>query len=308
MNKPAQPNKTNANKRRSKYEEPEFPVKPVTIQAIKPPRGTMNHSYRDFSQVPPHKNYVQPTEIKDMTFSQKVHHILSNPENEKWISWMPHGRSFKVHVPVMFETQVCPKYFNHKRYSSFLRELNNYGFKHISKGTDRNSYYHEFMLKGRPHLCQYMPPCKDARRLVADPENEPNFYRICRQYPLDGSAPFVEDAADDLPHAKRIRSDSVTKMPKGIALGANALAGLAALGVSSPAPVKGSQSQQLNSGAAPASNQAAALLSILEAQNQKRKEEEQQRAMLAAALLQHQGAAPSAGHNLAAVLGMLGQQ
>ena len=102
MSTAAQSNKNNVNKRRGKYEEPAFLVKPVTIQVIKPPRGTMNHSYRDFSQVPPPKGYVQLTEIKDMTFSQKVHHILSNPENEKWISWMPHGRSFKVHVPVMF--------------------------------------------------------------------------------------------------------------------------------------------------------------------------------------------------------------
>ena len=98
----------------------------------------MNHSYRDFSQVPPQADYEHPTEIKNMTFSQKVHHILSEPAYAKWISWMPHGRAFKVHVPAMFETMVCPKYFAHRRYSSFLRELNNYGFKHVSKGVDRN--------------------------------------------------------------------------------------------------------------------------------------------------------------------------
>lgn len=40
------------------------------------------------------------------------------------------------------------------------------------------------MLKGRPHLCQYMPRRKDARRQVADPTNEPNFYAISSRYPL----------------------------------------------------------------------------------------------------------------------------
>ena len=142
MIKPAQLNK-NANKRRGNAEQ-EFPVAPVIIQSIRSPRGFANHSYRDFSNVPPQKGYEHPKEIKEMTFSQKVHHILSTPEYEKWISWMPHGRSFKVHVPVMFEAQVCPKYFDHKRYSSFLRELNNYGFKHVSKGTDRNSKWEGF--------------------------------------------------------------------------------------------------------------------------------------------------------------------
>ena len=170
------------------------------------------------------------------------------------------------------------------------------------------------MLKGRPHLCQYMPPCKDARRLVADPDNEPNFYRISRQYPLDGSTPLVEDTADDMPHAKRSRSDSATPIPQGLALGTNSLAGLAALGAPSPASLIGlmpQPQQQIHTGAVP-SNQAATLLNILQAQNQKRKEEEQQRAMLAA-ILQQQGAGqeyPSTGNtnNLATVLGMLSQQ
>ena len=186
-------------------------------------------------------------------------------------------------------------------------------------------YYHEFMLKDRPHLCQYMPPCKDARRLVADPANEPNFYHISRQYPLDGSVP-VRDATEDLPQAKRLRVDSVT-MPQSLAFGTNGLPGapvemvpnqpgLATFGAPSPAMLGVMpQHQQLNAGAAPVSNQAAALLKILEAQNQKRKEEEQQCAMLAAAILQQQqqGMAqevPSTGNNnntLAAVLGMLGQ-
>ena len=46
------------------------------------------------------------------------------------------------------------------------------------------AYYHQYMLQGRPHLCRYMPRTKDARRIVADPDNEPNFYRISQMYPL----------------------------------------------------------------------------------------------------------------------------
>lgn len=39
-------------------------------------------------------------------------------------------------------------------------------------------YYHEFMLRGHFHLTPYMPRCRDARRLAADPNNEPDFYCI----------------------------------------------------------------------------------------------------------------------------------
>lgn len=126
---------------------PRAPYERATIiQEIASVKGTMNHSYRDYSKVAPSSlmEYPLPTDIDSMSFAQKVHHMLSgqNKEYEQWISWMPHGRAFKVHRPAEFEREICPVYFGHQRYSSFLRSLNNYGFKHISKGPDRNCKYH----------------------------------------------------------------------------------------------------------------------------------------------------------------------
>ena len=111
------------------------------IQEVPAKKGFMNHSYRDYSKIHPSPDYMPVTDIDDMSFAQKVHSILSNPVHDNCITWMPHGRSFKVTAPVIFEREVCPKYFGHGRYSSFLRSLNNYGFKHISKGVDRNCKY-----------------------------------------------------------------------------------------------------------------------------------------------------------------------
>ena len=75
----------------------------------------MNHTYRDFSKVPPPPNYTPPTKIDDMTFAEKVHSILARPEFANAISWMPHGRAFKVHVPKECENNVLPIYFGHGR-------------------------------------------------------------------------------------------------------------------------------------------------------------------------------------------------
>jgi hypothetical protein len=116
---------------------------PRVIQVVKKPRAFMNHSYRDFSSVVACGNDEVPTSIEAMSFPQKVHHMLSQPESEKWIRWMPHGRAFLVVVPKMLESKILPKYFGHSRYSSFLRQLSNHGFKHISQGPDRNCHYHE---------------------------------------------------------------------------------------------------------------------------------------------------------------------
>jgi hypothetical protein len=129
---------------RKRKENHTFPVEPRVIQLIKKPRTYINHSYRDFSSVPPEMNYVVPENISDMTFSQRMHHILSQEEYKKWIGWHPHGRAFQILVPKKLEQgQILQRYFGHSRYSSFLRQLSKHGFKHISNGPDRNSYYHE---------------------------------------------------------------------------------------------------------------------------------------------------------------------
>jgi hypothetical protein len=129
---------------RKRKENHTFPVEPRVIQVVKKPRTYINHSYRDFSSVPAEMNYKAPENISEMTFAQKVHHILSQEEYKKWIGWLPHGRAFQILVPKLLEQgQILQKYFGHGRYSSFLRQLSNHGFKHISNGPDRNSYYHE---------------------------------------------------------------------------------------------------------------------------------------------------------------------
>ena len=136
--------KDKASRRRNKKQEHEFPVQPRVIQIVHKPKTFMNHSYRDFSSVPASLDWTEPEKIEDMTFAQKVHHLLSQKEFERWIAWRPHGRAFAVVVPKRLEqAKVLSKYFGHNRYSSFLRQLNNHGFKHTTKGADRNCYYHE---------------------------------------------------------------------------------------------------------------------------------------------------------------------
>jgi hypothetical protein len=131
------------NKRRD-VEIPNLPVEPLVVQIVKTSRKYVNHSYKDYSVVPPTIDYEgEPTDIDDMSFLQKVHHILAQEKFAKWIRWQPHGRSFRILMPLFYEGNIAGTYFTSNRYSSFVTKLNSHGFKHISQGDDRNCYYHE---------------------------------------------------------------------------------------------------------------------------------------------------------------------
>jgi hypothetical protein len=135
--------KAKSTRGRKKVKKINFPVDPRVIQVVKKPRIYMHHSYRDFSSVPPETNFEVSEQISEMTIPQKVHHILSQENFQKWVTWLPHGRAFRVNSAANFEKTISHEYFGHKRFSSFLRHLSNNDFRHISSGPDRNAYYHE---------------------------------------------------------------------------------------------------------------------------------------------------------------------
>jgi len=104
-------------------------------------------SYRDFSRVlpdaPAASKTTIPSNAKEPTFPSKLHAILSNPDFQDVISWLPHGRSWRILQQKAFEERVIPFYFRHGRYSSFARQVNGWGFRRVTHGSDYNSYYHE---------------------------------------------------------------------------------------------------------------------------------------------------------------------
>ena len=72
-----------------------------------------------------------------LPFPYRLHHMLEDAEKhgkQDIVSWMPFGRSFKVHKPERFVKEVASVYFNLKQYKSFKRQLHNYGFTKIESG------------------------------------------------------------------------------------------------------------------------------------------------------------------------------
>ena len=81
--------------------------------------------------------------IRLQRFPVKLYALLAQPALQDIITWMPHGRSWKVLKPRVFETSILPVFFESDNYHSFNRVINAWSFRRKSTGPDRGSYFHE---------------------------------------------------------------------------------------------------------------------------------------------------------------------
>jgi hypothetical protein len=88
-------------------------------------------------------------------FPEKLYRLLAEAErdgNDQIISFTPDGRAFKIHNRQAFIEEVSPKYFRHARITSFVRQLNFYGFKKLLDGPNRGGFANPPFLRGHPEL------------------------------------------------------------------------------------------------------------------------------------------------------------
>mmetsp|Transcript_32675 Transcript_32675/g.55620 ORF Transcript_32675/g.55620 Transcript_32675/m.55620 type:complete len:439 (+) Transcript_32675:177-1493(+) len=148
-------------------------------------RPRVNHTYHDFSRYLEEVGTPPKRKKADKNFPAKLHRILATPEFSQIITWMPHGRSWKILSKKMFMSTVVPKYFGQTAFQSFTRQLNGWGFKRLHQsGADYGGYYHECFLRGLPHLARLMTRQSNKGKSLPDAEGEPDFYEISRLFPL----------------------------------------------------------------------------------------------------------------------------
>ncbi|KAJ7310472.1 hypothetical protein JRQ81_007393 [Phrynocephalus forsythii] len=94
-------------------------------------------------------------------FLAKLWALVEDPGSDQVIRWSPNGQNFCILDEQRFAKEVLPKYFKHNNLSSFIRQLNIYGFRKmmalengmmISERNPAIEFQHPFFKRGRANL------------------------------------------------------------------------------------------------------------------------------------------------------------
>ena len=94
------------------------------------------------------------------SFPWKLYDLLeyaSENGHDDIISWEDDGKAMKVHKPTELCTKILPKFFLHtKKWESFQRQMNLYGFTRIARNPHKGRYVHPNFRRGQRNLCRHI--------------------------------------------------------------------------------------------------------------------------------------------------------
>ncbi|KAL3632487.1 hypothetical protein CASFOL_025471 [Castilleja foliolosa] len=107
-------------------------------------------------------------------FLVKTYMMVEDPATDEVVSWNHDGTAFVVWRTAEFARDLLPAFFKHCNFSSFVRQLNTYGFRKIA--TSRWEFCNDMFRKGeRDQLCEIhrRKACSNKTQLIAQVQSAP---------------------------------------------------------------------------------------------------------------------------------------
>ncbi|KAJ6730820.1 HEAT SHOCK TRANSCRIPTION FACTOR [Salix viminalis] len=122
-------------------------------------------------------------------FLTKTFDMVDDPMTNHIVSWSRGGFSFVVWDLDSFSTNILPRYFKHNNFSSFVRQLNTYGFRKIDP--DRWEFANEGFLRGQKQLLRNIKRKKAASQPLSQQQAPDARFEVSR-FGLDGEIDLLK--------------------------------------------------------------------------------------------------------------------
>ncbi|KAJ2985727.1 hypothetical protein NUW54_g10055 [Trametes sanguinea] len=146
-------------------------------------------------------------------FLLKLYEIINDPANEELIKWSEAGDSFYIYHQERFAREVLGKWFKHQNFSSFVRQLNLYGFRKISAlqqgllrmdhDNETIQFAHPYFHRGQPDLLALIQRKRHPPSHTQAEEAAAGLLQASQEGKLDGQAVDVRSIVDGIAAIRR---------------------------------------------------------------------------------------------------------
>ena len=131
--------------------------------------------------------------------------MLSSNDHSDIVSWLDHGKAFRVYKQTRFVKEVFPKYFKESKYTSFTRKLSRWGFLRVSRGLETGAYYHPLFQRGNLTLCSNMI-CSSVK--PPNTKTQPKYHKESNVYippaKFSSDTAYALKLAEEVEHNKNL--------------------------------------------------------------------------------------------------------